>query len=97
MIYVKAMIRRIAEKLQLDLDMQNVVNKDAKNKYDDSKKTKTERKPSFNTSYIYIPILALATLFLGASTAKLGFELLLRDNKPTQIINPSSTKILPSK
>ena len=89
-IYVKAMIRRIAEKLKLDLEIQTIFGKESKANNDDSTKAEEIKTRRFKKSFFLLPLLALATFFLGALSVKVGLEWLLIKNEPIEnsIQNP---------
>ena len=92
-IYVKAMIRRIAEKLEIDLNLQAAFGKDSKSikKEDLSKREEIKEDPN-KKSFFLIPILALATFFFGIFTVKVGLQWLLIESEPAEISIPNSKK-----
>ena len=83
-IYVKAMLRRIAEKLDLELDINSFFNQEPKSKRDNLVKPEGIKTKSINKSFFLISLLALATFFLGAFTVKVGLQWLLLNSEPTE-------------
>ena len=83
-IYVKAMIRRLAEKLELDLDIQTVFGKESKAQKNKLIKTEEIKSTSIKKTFFLIPLLALATFFLGAFTVKVSLQWLLLKSEPTE-------------
>ncbi len=92
MIYVKAMIRRVAEKLEVDLNLQAVFGKDTKSIKDELLKREDVKAEPFKKSFLIIPILALATFFFGIFTVKVGLQWLLIDSNTNEISIPNSKK-----
>ncbi len=91
-IYVKAMIRRIAEKLQLDIDVQSLFKEGAKSREELPIKSKEIKKVQSNKSFLLISLFAIAAVFLGAFTVKFGLQLFLMERDSTEIISPNSKK-----
>ena len=89
-IYVKAMIRRIAEKLDLELDLNSFFNQEPENKKDDLSRSEEIKPKRINKSFFLISLFALATFFLGAFTVKVGLQWLLLKSEPAEITNQSS-------
>ena len=89
-IYVKAMLRRIAEKLELELDINSFFDQEQKNKISNPARSEKIKTKSINKSFFLISLLALATFFLGAFTVKVGLQWLLLKSEPTEITTQSS-------
>ncbi len=85
-IYVKAMMRRISEKLQIDLDIQNVFNKNLRLKKDNLSRKEEIKTLTIKKAFIIIPLLAFTAVFLGAITVKVGVQWLLIKSEPTENI-----------
>ena len=83
-IYVKAMIRRIAEKLDLELDINSFFDQNPKNKRNNTDISEEIKTRSIEKSFLLISLLAFATFFLGALTAKVGLQWLLLKSEPTE-------------
>ncbi len=87
-IYVKAMIRRIAEKLELELDIQNTFSQESRNKIDLTQKEEDVSSKKIKKSLFLIPLFALITFFLGAFSVKTTFQWLFIPNEiPESTIN----------
>ena len=85
-IYVRAMLRRIAEKLALELDINSFFVQEQKYIRNNSTRPEESKTKSINKSLLLISFLALATFFLGAFTVKVGFQLLFLESDPVENI-----------
>ncbi len=109
-IYVKAMIRRISEKLSIDIDLRQFSSQGIKSKKIDlqkekkekvakeekgEKKQKKEKLIKNKMAYILIPIFAFLALFLGMLTTKIVLKFILETNqKNSETIAPKTLKTL---
>ncbi len=76
-IYTQAMIRRISEKLSLNINLKSF---SKQNNQNIPHKEKKKQIINFKKSYIILPIFAIITIFLGALTTQLTLEFFLKEN-----------------
>jgi len=91
-IYVRAMIKRISEKLEIDLN--KLLSDSNSNDSKDQTKNESLREVNSKIKISLILIISLIAFILGAVSSRFGFKVLIKNNYEYQ--NPdSSLKIIP--